>query len=157
MEVAKNNNDQYTWHNNIEIQGIPATVKDENLENKVIDIFRCLKTNTDPSDIEDCHRLGNSIPKNTIVRFANHKFSKKALVAKFDLWKINNAGLQFYTSSVLYFSENLTPSNQYLAWKCRELKRAKLIQRTWNSNGLIKIRGSMNEKPIPIEHELWQL
>ena len=50
MEVAKNNNDQYTWRNNIEIQVIPATVKDEHLENKVIDIFRCLKTNTDPSD-----------------------------------------------------------------------------------------------------------
>ena len=41
MEVAKNNNDQYTWRNNIEIQVIPATVKDEHLENKVIDIFRC--------------------------------------------------------------------------------------------------------------------
>ena len=41
MEVAKNNHDQYTQFNNIEIEGIPATVKDEHLENKVIDIFRC--------------------------------------------------------------------------------------------------------------------
>ena len=40
MEIAKNNHDQYTQRNNIEIQGIPATVKDEHLENKVIDIFR---------------------------------------------------------------------------------------------------------------------
>ena len=29
-----------TRRNDIEIQGIPATVKDEHLENKVIDIFR---------------------------------------------------------------------------------------------------------------------
>ena len=71
--------------NNIEIQGIPATVADDHLENKVIDIFRSLKINIDLSDREDCHRLGNSTPKNTIVRFVNCKFCKKALGAKFDL------------------------------------------------------------------------
>ena len=41
--------------------------------------------NIDPSDIEDCHRLGNSTSKNTIVQFVNCKFCKKALEAKFDL------------------------------------------------------------------------
>ena len=63
MEIAKHKHDQYTQRNNIEIQGIPATVKDEHLENKVIDIFRFLKINIDPSDTEDCHRLGNSKSK----------------------------------------------------------------------------------------------
>ena len=77
IEIAKNNHDQYTRHNNIEIKGIPGTVKDKHLENKVIDI--------DASDIEDCHRLGNSTPKNTIVCFVNRKFCKNALQAKFDL------------------------------------------------------------------------
>ena len=152
METTKNNH-EYAWCNNIEIQGIPATVVDHNLENKVIDIFRCLKINIDSSDIEDCHRLGNSTPKNTIVCFVNHKFCKKALEAKFYLQKINNAELHFGTSSILYFSENLTPYNHYLAWKCRELKRANLMHGTWSPKGLIKIRRSMIEKPIPIEHE----
>ena len=67
MEIAKSIHEQYTWHNNIEIPGFPATVADHDLENKVIYIFRCLKINIDPSDIEDCHRLGNSTPKNTII------------------------------------------------------------------------------------------
>ena len=110
-----------------------ATVEDDRLDNKVIDIFRCLKINIDPSDLDDCHRLGNSTPQKTIVLFANHKFCKKAHEAKFDLQKINNAELHFDTSSVLYFSENLTPYNQYLACKCRELKRANLIHSTWSS------------------------
>ena len=101
-EIAKNNHYQYTRCNNIEMQGIPATVKDEHLQNKVIDIFRCLKINIDPSDIEDCHRLGNSTPKNTLVCFVNRKFCKKALEVKFELQKINNAELHFDTSSVLY-------------------------------------------------------
>ena len=76
----------------------------------------------------------------------NCKFCKKALEAKFDFQKINNAQLHFDTSSVLFFSENLTPYNQYLAWKSRDLKRANLIHSTWSSKGLIKIRRSMNEK-----------
>ena len=92
-------------------------------------------------------------PKNTIVRFVTRKFCKKALEAKFDSQNVNNAELHFDTISVLHFSENLTPYNQYLAWKCRELKRANLIHSTWSSKSLIKIRRSMNEKPIPIEHE----
>ena len=68
-----------------------------------------MKINIDRSDIEDCHRLGNATPKNTIVRFVNCKFCKKVLEAKFDLRKINNEELHFDTSSVLHFSENLTP------------------------------------------------
>ena len=77
MEIAKNNHDQYTQRNNTEIQSIPATVKDEHLENKVIDIFRFLKINVDPSDIKDCHRLGNSTAKNTVVCFVKRKFARK--------------------------------------------------------------------------------
>ena len=153
MEIAKNNRDQYTRRNNNEIQGIPATVKDEHLENKEIEIFRGLKANIDPSDIEHRRRLSNAKPKNTTVWFVNRKFCKEALEKNFDLWKINNAELHFDTSSVLYFSENLTLYNQYLAWKCRELKRTNLIHSTWSSKELIKIRRSMNEKPIPIDHE----
>ena len=81
----------------------------------------------------------------------NHKFYKKALEVKFDLRKINNPERHFDTSSVLHFS--VTHYNQYLAWMCRELKRASLIHSTWSSKGFIQIRRSMNEKPIPIEHE----
>ena len=76
MKIAKNNHEQYKRRNNM--QGIPATVADDHLENKIIDIFRCLKINIDPSDIEDCHRLCNSTPKSTIVPFVNRKFCKKS-------------------------------------------------------------------------------
>ena len=73
----KNNHDQYTRLNNIEIQVIPATVADDHLENKLIAIFRCLKINIDLSDIKDCQGLGNSAPKNIIVRLINRKFCKE--------------------------------------------------------------------------------
>ena len=38
--------------------------------------------------------------------------------------------LGFNPIKTLYFSENFTPLNQLLAWKCRDLKRASMINST---------------------------
>ena len=38
--------------------------------------------------------------------------------------------LGFNPVKTLYFSENFTPLNQLLAWKCRDLKRASMINST---------------------------
>ena len=55
----------------------------------------------------------------------------------------------YFESNVkLYASENLTPCNQYLAWKFRELKTAGVINISWNSKGIIKLRRTANERPI---------
>ena len=55
--------------------------------------------------------------------------------------------------AVLYFSENLTHYNQRLAWKCRELKRAGKVHSSWGSKGIVKLRCTMNERPISIMHD----
>ena len=43
---------QYSRRNNIEIQDIPKTVKDEELESKVIDIFSALNISITSKDVE---------------------------------------------------------------------------------------------------------
>ena len=48
----------------------------------------------------------------------------------------------------------MTPYNQKLAWKCRELKRAGRINSTWSTKGVIKLRRTMNERAISIEDEI---
>ena len=58
--------DQYSRRNNIEIQGIPKTVKDEELERKFIDIFSALNISITSKDVEDCHRPGKD-GKSTII------------------------------------------------------------------------------------------
>ena len=79
--------------NNLEIHGIPAEVKDNQLEEKVIDIFSQLNISLSKSDIEDCHRLGKS---NTIVRSVNQKFCEDVLEKKFDVNKhIDNSKFGF--------------------------------------------------------------
>ena len=53
----------------------------------------------------------------------------------------------------MFLSENLSPCNQRLAWKCRELRRASKIHSAFSSKGIVKIRCAMNERPISIEHD----
>ena len=72
------------------------------------------------NDVEDCHRLGKS-SESTIVRFVNRKHCNAILSKKFETSKIDKSKLGFESNVKLYVSEILTPYNQHLAWKCREL------------------------------------
>ena len=113
MEKASNKQDQYTRKNNLEIHGIPVDVKDEQLEQKVIDIFSHLNISISKPDIQDCHQLGKS---NTIVRFANCKVCKDALEKKSEVNRlIDNLKLGFKRENKMFICENLTPYNQHLA------------------------------------------
>ena len=71
IEIAENKLEQYMSRNNTEIQGIPSTINDNLLNDKVIDIFSQLNITSSKSDIKDCHRLGNANSRNKIVQFVN--------------------------------------------------------------------------------------
>ena len=151
LEKASNKQDQYTRRNNLEILGIPVDVKDEQLEQKVIDIFSHLNINISKPDIEGCHQLGKS---NAIVRFVSRKVWKDALEKKFEVNRlINNSMFGFKRENKLFTCENLTPYNQCLAWMCRDLKRAKKIHNFWSNKGIIKFRRTMNERSTSVDHE----
>ena len=112
-------------------------MKDEQLEQKVIDIFSHLNINISKPDIEDCHGLGKS---NAIVRFVNRKVCKDALEKKFEVNRlIDTTKLGFKRENKLFICENLTTYNQRLAWMCRELKREKKNHNSWSNKGIIKL------------------
>ena len=62
-----NSLDKYNRRNNLEIRGIPSSVSDDALEDKVVDIFHSLNINMNKYDIEDCNRLGKADLKNATV------------------------------------------------------------------------------------------
>ena len=73
---------------------------------------------------------------------------------KFELHKnIDKPKLSFGNDTKIYVNENLTPYNQHLAWKCRELKRAKKIHKVCSMKGIIKIRQSPNERAYSINND----
>ena len=151
-EISRNKLEHYTRRNNIEIQGIPPRIPDEKLVEKVIEVFGAINIAVTKNDVEDCHRLGKS-SKSTIVQFVNRKHCNAILSKKFETSKIDKSKLGFESNVKLHVSENLTPYNQHLACKCRELKRARVIHNSWSSKGIIKLRCTANECPIPIDHE----
>ena len=101
LQKVSNKQVQYSRTNNLEIHSIPAEVKNNQREEKVIDIFSQLNISLSKSDIEDCYRLGKS---NTIARFVNQKFCKDALEKKkFDVNKrIDNLRLGFNVENKLF-------------------------------------------------------
>ena len=57
LESEHNSLEQYGRRNNIEITGIPDSVPDQNLEEKVVDILNEISVNVSSKDIEACHRV----------------------------------------------------------------------------------------------------
>ena len=97
LYISRNKLDQYTRRNNNEIQEIPATVSDDHLEHKVLDICKSINLTVENSDIEGCHRIGKSDPKTTIVRFVNRKFCNLILDKKHELKKMTMQNYVFKT------------------------------------------------------------
>ena len=58
LEIQNNNVDQYSRRNNVETSGIPQSVNDNQLEEKVVDILKAIDVNITTNEIEACHRLG---------------------------------------------------------------------------------------------------
>jgi len=150
-EIHSYSLEQYDRRNNIEIQGIPNNIINEELEGKVIEIFKAIDIDITSYDIEDCHRLGHDSPKTTIVRFVNRRDCKTALITR---KKLKTANLEdIGLTSPIFLNENLSPNNSRLAFKCRQLKRAKLCTSTWSMSGMIYLHRTINEKPKKILHD----
>ena len=73
LESNHNIFEQYGRRNNIQITGIPDTGQDNELGNKVIEIFDAIGTEAKSADFEDCHRFVKSKNnfKKVKVRFVN--------------------------------------------------------------------------------------
>ena len=67
-------NAQYTRRECLEISGIPTTVEQSNLEDKVLSIFEKIGCNVAKENIEACHRVGKH--KNVIVKFSKRSGNK---------------------------------------------------------------------------------
>ena len=103
---------QYGQRNNIKITGIPDSVSNQNLEEKVVDILNEISVDVSTKDIEACHCVGvskNSLKK-TKVHFINRKQTKKVLISRKKLR--NNSS----PSCNVFINENLTVKNNEIAF-----------------------------------------
>ena len=137
LESEQNSLEQYGRRNNIEITEIPDSVPNQNLEEKVVNIFNEISVNVSPKDIEACHRVGVSknSSKKAIVRFINRKHAKKALINRKNLKKSSSPNCN------VFINENLTVKNNEIAFLGRKLKRSGHLNKTYTRDGTVHISG----------------
>ena len=160
LEKAVAEHQQYTRRNNIEIVGIPETVTQESLEEKVIQLAGALNVPLKSSDIEACHRLFKSKksknpqqPKVTIVRFVNRKHAELLHRKKKNFKKVSLTDIGL-SKHKIYINNNLCPFYSIIMGKASQLFREKKIFKYWSYNGVVNIMESDGQRPRKILHVL---
>ena len=144
LERRSAHNEQHGRRWNIEIDGIPVSVDDKDLERVVLDILHGIDVELDSYEIEAVHRLPSKTPqvsKPTIVRFVSRKtvdtiWQNKAKLKTLNVSRI--AGLD--NNSKVFFNPSLCSYYKELAYNCRKLRNEGIISKVkTDDNGIISI------------------
>ena len=130
----------YSRRENIEISGIPESIKDSELENLVIDILSSIDVIVSKSKISACHRLmkeTNSTHRNVIVRFVNRKDAQNALR---NSHKLKNSDYRKRFGNSIYIRENLCPYFKRIFNRCYALWCNDSIYDMHSKNGKVLIK-----------------
>jgi len=116
---------QYDRLENVEIVGIPASVKPEEIEEKVIGIAKSIGVDLKSRDFAACHRMPRG--DTTIARFVNRKdvdmlFANSSKLKNIDLSPVLGAN-----HSQVYVNPNLCPELRNMRWKTKKVKEAGLV------------------------------
>ena len=146
--------EQFSRRNNIEVSGIPDSVEDNCLEEKVISVFTSIGIDVKSDDVEACHRIGKSrnSSKKTIARFTKRKSAKQALYNRKKLKSIDKSTLGLIND--VFINENLTPVNNGIAYYCWKVKRQNLVSKTDAVNGTVHLISNniKGGKPVKVFH-----
>ena len=100
-------NAQYSRRDTIEVIGIPSSIRDKDLEDKVRNIFGEIGVNVNERDIQACHRLTEK--DRTIVKFVNRKDCTNILRIKKNLKHLDPTKLSFTEGTKIFINESLCP------------------------------------------------
>ena len=110
LEIKNNSLEQYGRRNNLEIEVIPTSISDDELEKTTVGILNSMNVNLDSSDVEACHRIGRSKdgkPKKTIIHIINWNSARRlySTEKKLSLVDINDDEIQL--KNKVFVNENL--------------------------------------------------
>ena len=153
MERNAHRLEQYSRRECIEITGIPNSIANDLLAERVILIFERLGLVMEQIDIVVCHRLGET--GRVIVKLLNRKDAQNVLKEKHKLRSINlyDDNTDTNNKRKIFINQSLCPYYRKLYGMVKDLNNEGLIDSFWITNGTIKIRESSQSKPISITHE----
>ena len=128
-------NAQYSRRECLEVVGIPDSVQNNELEDKVLTIFKKIGSEVSPRDIEACHRLKKGNDR-VIVKFSRHKGCEQIMSVKKDLKYLNmQVGLPGNCS--IFINTGLCRYYRMLSSKFKRLHDLGKISNFYISSGTI--------------------
>ena len=144
-------NAQYSRRECIEVTGIPLSVSDENLEDKVLKVVKKLGVEVDADNIEACHRIKKDSDR-TIVKFSKRKDCQQVMKIKKDLKSMSFTDIDLPTGTKIYINESLCSYYRWLWSNCKKLKNANIIHTFYTVNGTVKVKVSDDGRARNITH-----
>ena len=142
-------NVQYSRREYLELTGIPTSLKDDVLEEKVCGIFHEHGVEIGQRDIQACHRIKNN---RTIIKLSNRKDCLQVLRAKKRLKDLDGTTLNLRSDSKIFINKSLCGYYRGLWNKCKRLKGDKKIHQFYTKNGIIRLKLVENGSLKTITH-----
>ena len=125
-------NAQYSGRDTLEVVGIPMSVRDNALEQKVYNVFQDIGVDICDRDIQACHRLKDK--DQTTVKFTNRKDCLRILRAKRQLKGLDSAAVDLSEGTKIFVNESLCPYYRQIRNKCKKLREKQevyLLRNKW--------------------------
>ena len=101
-------NEQYSRRKCLEISGIPASVADNGLESKILEILEEIDIPIDPNLVEDYHRLpSKSSPKKVIIKLDRREDIRRILLNKSKLKNLKPESVNLPGETNFFIDESL--------------------------------------------------
>ena len=147
LEREVNKNKQYLRRESIEFVGIPANVKDEDIEAEVIDIMKAAKVKISRRDVTtlDIHAAHRKNKKgDVIVKFTNRKWAEGAIR--------NRGNLKDGQYGNCYINTSLCPEYAFLAYAVRKAKKDNLINFWKLKHGMPLVKIAEGDDFVEVSH-----
>lgn len=158
-EKNRNQQDQHSRKIYVELSGIPASVKQDNLKPTLVTIFSNAGIDdVSTDDIEVTHRIfSRQDPKPVIIKARRDFIEKVFSMKKSILDAGKNENLKFGVNNKLYVNDHLSPAFKSLRYNCKLLKNEGHIDEFWISNAKLKLKINGNVKVIAHEYDLYEI
>ena len=141
-------NTQYHQHKSIEINPVPASISNEELEDNVCKALSLIGHEVIPDDLQACHRLKKK--EIVIVKFKSRKQKQNILIDRKNLCNKSENLTQLKFAGKFFISESMCHENHKLAYKCRQLENAGKIHSTWFWNNVINVKLDERSQAVKI-------
>ena len=142
-------NAQYSKRECLEMVGVPRSVSDGDLEEKVLKIFEKVGCPMEGNNIEACHRISKK-NEGIIVKFSRRKDCQNVLNKKKEFRKLGMEEIGFLEDNPIFVNQSLCTYYRVLWSKAKRLHSLKRISSFYVSGGTVKIKISENSLPLPI-------